>query len=356
MAEHEVIDLRDISDDEEERGDSERGGQRSEDVDRRAIFTPLVSRVVNALGGWEGEAYILGDEALGCLKDLKKLWRKDDTDDDRTVARIFWETRVLPNDLIPILMATAGKGMAEDKRAVACVDLMTAMTWPIDVAEELKELDEELDRTADYTQLLESHLAYKASLLKPGVMKSLFAIMLPPLAKSPRDRVERDSQVMNVVLHLIRNLAFIKDPPLNSLASADQAERATLQSKMIRVLDETKILKLLLTIAANTDQDPLFNGWNTLVLETFYLLFRGVKPVSLAKDQAKVRFTTPIGRYVLIGRRNRQLNFKVSSPLKTGISVKSLARHRLATPALERPSPSNSTPRPTCQKRAPESL
>ena len=87
-----------------------------------------------------------------CLKDFKKLWRKDDTDDERTVARIFWETRVLPNDLIP-LMATAGKGLVEDKRAIVCADLMTAMTQPIDMAEELKELDEELDKETDYTQL-----------------------------------------------------------------------------------------------------------------------------------------------------------------------------------------------------------
>lgn len=352
MAENEVIDLRDISDDEDERGQSDRDEQRGDDIDRRAILTPLVTRVVNALGGWEGETYVLGDEVLGCLKDLKKLWRKDDTDDDRTVARIFWETRVLPNDLVPILMATAGKGMVEDKRAIACVDLMTAMTWPIDVAEELKELDEELDRAADYTQLLESHLAYKASLLKPGVMKALFAIMLPPLAKSPRERVERDGQIMNVVLHLIRNLAFIKDPPLNSLASADQAERAMLQSKLIRVLDETKILKLLLTIAANTDEDPLFNGWNTLVLETFYLLFRGVKPTSLARDQAKVCFATHSGFRALNVHRNRQPNFRTCSLWKTVTGVKWLERHLLVTHALGRPSPSSSILKPMLQKKA----
>lgn len=350
MAEHEVIDLRDISDDEDERGQSDRDEQRGDDIDRRAILTPLITRVVNALGGWEGETYVLGDEVLGCLKDLKKLWRKDDTDDDRTVARIFWETRVLPNDLVPILMATAGKGMVEDKRAIACVDLMTAMTWPIDVAEELKELDEELDKAADYTQLLESHLAYKASLLKPGVIKALLAIMLPPLAKSPRERVERDGQIMNVVLHLIRNLAFIKDPPLNSLASADQAERATLQSKLIRVLDETKILKLLLTIAANTDNDPLFNGWNTLVLETFYLLFRGVKPTSLAKDQAKVCCQSRANSCSLTVYRSLQPNCKAFLLSRTATGVRSLGRLRLVTHDLAQPSRSNSTLKPALRK------
>ena len=106
---------------------------------RRAILEPAIRSVVDALGGYEDGRYRLGDECYGCLKDLKKFWRKDDTDDERTVARIFWATRVLPNDLVPILLETAGKGMFEDKRAIAVADLMTAMTWPIDMAEELKE-------------------------------------------------------------------------------------------------------------------------------------------------------------------------------------------------------------------------
>lgn len=62
----------------------------------------------------------MGDSCLGCLRDLKKFWRKDDMDDERTVARIFWETRVLSNDLVPILLETAGKGAVTDKRALAC--------------------------------------------------------------------------------------------------------------------------------------------------------------------------------------------------------------------------------------------
>lgn len=193
------------------------------DLDRRALLTPIITRVVDALGGWEvddsasttksSNIYKLGDEVYGCLKDLKKLWRKDDTDDNRTVARIFYETRLLTNDLIPILLATAGQGQFEDKRAIATVDLMTAMTWPIDVAEELKELDEaDVDdlKGTDYTQLVESHLVYKGALLKKEVWKALLGVTLAPLAKSRKDRTERDGQIINVVLHLVRNLAFIK--------------------------------------------------------------------------------------------------------------------------------------------------
>ena len=72
---------------------------------------------------------------------------------------------------------------------------MTAMTWPIDLAEELKELDETYDKGADYTQLLLSHLHYKAALLRPGVLQALFAITLPCLARDAKERKEREEKL-----------------------------------------------------------------------------------------------------------------------------------------------------------------
>ncbi|KIJ43814.1 hypothetical protein M422DRAFT_252726 [Sphaerobolus stellatus SS14] len=54
----------------------------SPEVDRVAILTPAITSVITALGGQQGGQYVLGDEAYGCLKDLKKFWRKDDTDDE----------------------------------------------------------------------------------------------------------------------------------------------------------------------------------------------------------------------------------------------------------------------------------
>ena len=97
-------------------------------------------------------------------------------------------------------------------------------------------------------------------------------------------------QIVNVVLYLIRNLAFIKDLPANTYASADQAEFSMLQSRLIKGLSESHFIDLLLTIASNAADDPLFNQWNTLTLEILYLLFRGVKPSDLASDQVKARF------------------------------------------------------------------
>ncbi|KZV75695.1 timeless-domain-containing protein [Peniophora sp. CONT] len=253
--------------------------------ERRAILEPAIRSVVDALGGYEGGVYRMGDEALGCLKDLKKFWRKDDTDDDRTVARILWSTRALPNDLVPILLETAGKGHLEDKRAVACVDLITAMTWPIDLAEELKELDDEADRRADYTVLVQSHLHYKAALLRPGVLQALFQVMIMLLTKEKKVRTERDIQIMSVILHLIRNLAFIRDMPPNIHASVEQAEFSNLQNKLIRALSDTHFFDMILMLASGAVTDAMYNGWNTLVLDIFFLLFRGIKPDTLVLEQ-----------------------------------------------------------------------
>lgn len=226
MSEDEVIDLEhdDIEEDEPQ-----------EPLSRREILEPAIKHVIAALGGVEdtpsGPRYVLGDECYGCLKDLKRFWRKDDTDDERTVARIFYAAAVLPNDLVPIILETAGKGDVQNKCAIAAVDLITGMTWPIDVAAELRELDEEEEQAAvEYTTLIAAQLSYKRALLtKKETLAAIFDLIVPCMAKPRWDRTERDKQIVTLILYLIRNLAFIRDLPLNTNLSADQAELSSLQ-------------------------------------------------------------------------------------------------------------------------------
>ncbi|KZW03785.1 timeless-domain-containing protein [Exidia glandulosa HHB12029] len=298
-----------------------------EPLTRREILGPAIQSVIAALGGFEDDRYVLGDEAYGCLKDLKKFWRKDDSDDDRTVARIFWEARVLHNDLIPILLETAGKGLVEHRCAVACLDLITAMTWPIDMAVELMELDEaeDDDKKADYTTLLFSHLHYKAAILSPGVLEAVIGILLPCLTKEKKERQPRDGQVINVALYLFRNLAFIKDPPKRTETSADSDELSQLQSKLVLQFQECNIFQLLLTLASNSADDPLFNTWNTLLLETFYLCFRSVKPSALIVDQAKST-SNELASLLEIEERHRAI-LKRNAPTRHGRFGTTVAAH-----------------------------
>jgi replication fork protection complex subunit Tof1/Swi1 len=88
--------------------------------DRAEVFMPAVQNLVNALGGFEqvetpagsGEyetIYRPGDSVLGVLKDLKKLWRKDDSDDERTVARCMAKAGLM-KELIALLVECTDRG------------------------------------------------------------------------------------------------------------------------------------------------------------------------------------------------------------------------------------------------------
>ncbi|KDN42043.1 hypothetical protein RSAG8_07088, partial [Rhizoctonia solani AG-8 WAC10335] len=268
--------------------------QPTKEATRKDILGPVIHSTVAALGGVETDAttgitrYVLGDDCLGCLRDLKKLWRKDDTDDERTVARMFWETRVLENDLVPILIETAGGDVVGDKRAVACADVIGAMTWPIDIASELKELDEQLDEKTDYATLFLAQLHYKEALARPEVLKALQNIMMPCIAKDKRSRTERDVQIISLVLHIFRNLLLLKDPPRTSTSlSASTTSLVSLQSRLLVSLRTTGLLDLFLTCASNADA-PEFSEFSAVLLEITYLIIRGVAVRDVARVKEKV--------------------------------------------------------------------
>jgi replication fork protection complex subunit Tof1/Swi1 len=87
--------------------------------------------LTNALGGYEEQethpgsgqyetVYRPGDSILAVLKDLKKLWRKDDSDDERTVARCMYKSGLM-RELIAILVEMTERGDWGRKVAlVAC--------------------------------------------------------------------------------------------------------------------------------------------------------------------------------------------------------------------------------------------
>lgn len=100
-------------------GHSPRPGEGGlEDEDRYEVFMPAVQRLVNALGGFERvpqrdggwtTIYRPGDSVLPVIKDLKKLWRKDDSDDERTVARCMYQANLM-KELIGLVSEVADRG------------------------------------------------------------------------------------------------------------------------------------------------------------------------------------------------------------------------------------------------------
>lgn len=97
--------------------------------DRFEILMPAVQSLVNALGGYEeietssGQyetIYRPGDSVLAVLKDLKKLWRKDDTDDERTVGRCMWKAGLMKELVALVLECTERGDWGRKVALVAC--------------------------------------------------------------------------------------------------------------------------------------------------------------------------------------------------------------------------------------------
>ncbi|KAH8930022.1 hypothetical protein BT69DRAFT_1275789 [Atractiella rhizophila] len=254
-------------------------------------FYPKIVNVITALGGWEEvlienedgdkelvKVYKVGEEVTGCLKDLKRFFRLDDHDPDRTVLKIYYKQGLLQKDLIPILQSmhkeTDGfqrSGTKREKRiALMTAELICALIWPLDVPEELKEW---ADLTAgaakvDVNSQLTYHLEYKSAILNSEILGHLLALCSENLGKSRKVRAEIDESIITLFLHIIRNLAFIRD--------RGTGMGQNLQSTLIHQLSQHSIFDLMLTIASCSDS-PEFSPWNILTMEIFWLIFRCVE-------------------------------------------------------------------------------
>ncbi|PKI84657.1 Tof1p [Malassezia vespertilionis] len=264
--------------------------------ERREMLRAPVLSICAALGGYEDierdgrveQVYRLGDDCLECLRDLRRLWRQDDTDSSRTIARVFAELGTLHNDLIPILLHTAGFGEKEDKIALACTDLITALTWPIDFAAEVRDVAMREDDDDVLTSLMDIQHAqreYKASVLRVHAKEPRLVqrnticcvmrhVMLPSLAKTRAERNERDVGVIGMCLHLFRNLLAIDDPVVHPRASMGVLANATLQSVLVEQLQAEHVLATLMMLASNADTKE-YEAWTPVVADCVYQVLVG---------------------------------------------------------------------------------
>ncbi|KAJ9122390.1 hypothetical protein QFC22_001812 [Naganishia vaughanmartiniae] len=289
----------------EDLGEEDPHHDEEEMVDRMEVFLPVVQSLVNALGGYEDivdpetklvqSTYLPGDSCLAVLRDLKKLWRKDDTDDERTVFRCFYRCH-LARELVALIDECVGRGDHERKIALAAADLLAALTWPIDVAQELKELaEDDADVVTDYASLLRAQVEYKALLLQSNTLLRIMQLLLPCLARIAagsngkkfglldRQGIDKDKRIVSLVLHLVRNLLAIRDPIANGQETGEKQEFARLQSTLILQLQEHRYLSLFLSLASNAGT-TMYNDFNVLILDCWFLMLRGIDPNDLAKD------------------------------------------------------------------------
>jgi replication fork protection complex subunit Tof1/Swi1 len=87
----------------------------SNNVDDDDIFESHLLSICTALGGFEATSskskdphrrtYVPGDEAMDCLRDLKRFLRLDEEAGRKATAHLLGKFKVLEKDLIPLLQS-----------------------------------------------------------------------------------------------------------------------------------------------------------------------------------------------------------------------------------------------------------
>ncbi|CAG7949048.1 unnamed protein product [Penicillium salamii] len=241
--------------------------------------------LVTALGGFNGEdadRYVLGDDSLACLRDIKR-WLKlyDEKNNRMDVARCLGEANVVSGDLLPILTLWWGTGQKSKhmtRIALACLELLVPLTWPLEIHNQMT-----VNHHRHTPYLLQAQVQYKRGILKAGgsnLLRTAIRIALPSMAIPRSERESRDEGILKLMLYFLRNVAIISP---NSRLAAEGDEEETSRSSTINAFHQQDALALILTMCSNVGED--FNLQDIVLMEILFHLVKGIDVEKLFKDE-----------------------------------------------------------------------
>lgn len=259
------------------------------DPELKAFITNLVS----ALGGPDlaqaHKPYKLGDDAMACLRDIKR-WIKgyDERMERWDVARAISETSLVTFDLIEILTkwelehqgASSGGNRPSrhmDRIALACLELLVPLTWPL-----------ELNRTTSTNNhykhapyLNAARVRYKKAIMnhpQKVVLRAILRLAIPVLRTNVRERTIREEGILKLVVFFFRNILAI-DPPGAQLYDVNNDVSRV---NTVIAFQEQSVLDFLSMLASGMGKD--FVGQDTAVLECLFYMLRGIEATELYSD------------------------------------------------------------------------
>ncbi|KAL4994785.1 topoisomerase 1-associated factor 1 [Aspergillus recurvatus] len=246
-----------------------------------------VYSLVTALGGFNSEdanRYVLGDDALSCLRDIKR-WLKlyDEKFNRLDVARCLGEANLVNGDLIQILSLWWRDGQQSkymSRIALACVELLVPLTWPLEIHGEMT-----VNHHRHIPYLQQSQVGYKRGILNMascGILRAVIRIGLPSMAIPRSERTARDEGILKIMLYLLRNIAIIS---ANARSAAEGEEEETSRSATINAFHDQDVFALLLTLCSNVSDD--FNMLDIPLLETLFHVVKGINAEKLFMDNAQ---------------------------------------------------------------------
>ncbi|KAL4937404.1 hypothetical protein BDV06DRAFT_232624 [Aspergillus oleicola] len=232
--------------------------------------------LVTALGGFNGEdadRYVLGDDALSVLRDIKR-WLKlyDEKFNRMDVARCLGEANLVNGDLVQILSLWWRNGNQSkymSRIALACVELLVPLTWPLEIHGEMT-----INHHRHIPYLQQAQVQYKRGLLHGGIctlLRTVIRIGLPSMAIERSERTTRDEGILKIMLYLLRNIAMIS---VSARLAAEGEEEETSRSATINAFHDQDVFALLLTMCSNVADD--FNMLDIPLLETLFHIVKGI--------------------------------------------------------------------------------
>ncbi|KAF3934377.1 hypothetical protein ABW20_dc0100868 [Dactylellina cionopaga] len=234
--------------------------------------------LVSALGGPSPDnpdIYLLGDDVLGCLRDIKRWLKGYDEKLNRfDVSRCLSEANMVVGDILEILShslsASTSTPTYPNKISVACVELLVPLTWPLDRTE----LSMTINHHRHMAVLKRSQLYYKQAILahrSRAIIKACCVNALPAMMIAPLERTARDEGIIRLVLYFIRNLLQVGTFEDEN----DEIRNNISRSSTIESFDAQGVFSLLISVISGIPE--LFEQQDVTVLEVIFYLIQGIE-------------------------------------------------------------------------------
>jgi timeless len=221
-----------------------------------------------------------GDDCEECIHDLQRYLRKDD--EEKSMHRMLGNWRVLQSKLLPLVSTyhTSEPGLV-----FSVTKVLVMLTMPP-------------EETGAQVIQENSHLVrYKEAFLSQDILAIFVSMLEEPLSHDGFDRTDDDNMLIELVLTLFRNLLHVPNPEYTTVSGGEHLTH--LQEDFIILLHQELVLETVLLLAQLVEDDAN-RDWNLLLLELFYLLFRGHSPELVANETGEhgrraIKSTTTVG-------------------------------------------------------------
>ncbi|EEB07627.1 replication fork protection complex subunit Swi1 [Schizosaccharomyces japonicus yFS275] len=266
------------------------------------LFT-TVQGTVAAIGSIDysqkDEPYVLSEDALTCLKDIKRWLRLiDEKYDTFEVRYVLAKLCLVKKDLFSILSSWDGnfRNPKSWRIALGCLEILVPLTWPLETDENTSRENWEMlpnlkQAQEDYKTLIIDHP-------KNRVIKSILAVLLRPLSTSYEKRTDRDNGIIRIITYLFRNLSRI--------------DEIKSRSETLLSFSSSHILDFIVTACSSIAE---FQELDVVFLEIIYYLIRGIAPKVIFTSEESAK--NQLNKLLQDELRSKRINSKNSTTRHT---------------------------------------